>query len=96
MAVRTCPCCGAGIADTSVLTRIQQRIYDTIFRHPGLLARELMEFIYADDPDGGPLSSKIISVHVVGINRRLASQGIAVHARHGSSDGYKIIKLEPK
>lgn len=96
MAVITCPCCGAGIADRTVLTRVQQRIYDSVRRHPALTGRELMRYVYADDPDGGPLSPKIISIHIIAINKRLAPQGLAICNRRGSGDGYKLIKLESK
>jgi hypothetical protein len=85
-----CSQCHQLIAPTGLrLPPIKQRIYDTVRRRPGITARELLDQVWANDRDGGPLTgTKCLHVHVLQLNRRLAPLGLMVRAR--GSEGYQI------
>jgi hypothetical protein len=76
--LKTCPSCGQPIAPTGLrLPPIKQRIYDAVRRRPGITAQELRDWVWADDPDGGPLTdTKCLHVHVAQLNTLLRPYGI--------------------
>ena len=70
----------------------KQRILDAVKRRPGITAQELRNWVWADDPDGGPLTDKkCLHVHVAQLNALLRPLGIAVRSQGG---GYVILGAE--
>jgi hypothetical protein len=89
----TCPCCGQPVIPNGLkLPRVKQRIFDTVNRHPGISAEQLVEYVWSNDPNGGPESGrKAVHVHVHGLNRLLAHQGLVI--RGCVSGGYRVQEL---
>jgi hypothetical protein len=84
-----CPQCRQPVAPTGLrLPRIKQRILESVRRRPGITVQELLDQVWADALDGGPLTgAKCLHVHVAQLNRRLAPHGLTVRALDG---GYQL------
>lgn len=79
-----CACCGQVIPPKLILPRVKQRIYDYVSRHPeGCDRWQIMNYVYEDDPNGGPNSTNVINVHIVQINKRLKPDGLRIWAGGG-------------
>jgi hypothetical protein len=74
------------------LPRVKRRIFAAIDRRPGISADELMNVVYADDPNGGPDSRKCVHVHIHQFNKRLAREGMTIKGH--TTDGYKILRFK--
>jgi hypothetical protein len=87
---KICPSCNQVIAPIGLrLPPIKQRIYDAVRRRPDITARELRDWVWADDIDGGPLTdTKCLHVHVAQLNAMLRPHGIMVRSQGG---GYRIL-----
>ena len=82
-----CDACGQPVlvrSELPPLPPIKQRILDAVRRRPGITAQELRNWIWADDPDGGPLTdTKCLHVHVSQLNNLLAPLGVCVRSQGG-------------
>jgi len=82
-----CDACGQPVlvrSELPPLPPIKQRILDAVRRRPGITAQELRNWIWADDPDGGPLTdTKCLHVHVSQLNNLLAPLGVCVRSQRG-------------
>ena len=81
-----CRCCGLPVVVPEVyrsikLPRVKQRIFDIIAKRPGIPVDLLRDYVWVDDPDGGPESKSTIYVHIVQMNKILAEQGVRVVSR---------------
>lgn len=71
---------------------IKRRIWDAVTSWPGMTATELMDWCYGHDPNGGPDSQNIISVHVNQMNKSLKTIGLKIKGDRFT--GYIVQKLE--
>ena len=84
-----CPCCnGSGeiVPQAPVyLSRMQSRIWHFVRRSgDGISSENLIDRIYADHPDGGPLNARrSIWVTIVAANKRLSEARQRIVARGG-------------
>lgn len=101
-----CPCCGqtlpldlpAGL----VLTRKQQQVYEVIRKagRNGVYGDQIFDRVYADDPNGGPnTQTKIISVFVHGLNKKLPAFGQTIKSGewggvHSTCAKYWLVALD--
>jgi hypothetical protein len=76
-----------------VTGRRRRRTVEIIADNPGLTSLQIIERLYAGDPDGGPDSLKIISVFVHHANKQLAKSGQKIVGSPGKGGGYKLIRL---
>lgn len=66
----TCPCCKQLIPPLINLPIIKQRIYDYVSTHPsGVTTAQILDYVYAEDPNGGP-DSPCIRAHVYQMNKK--------------------------
>jgi hypothetical protein len=88
-----CPCCGG--SGVLRLTPLEFKVWDTLRRAPdGLACSELTERVYADRPDGGPLSgTHCIWSHAFRVNRKLAAIGQRITASGGPCSIYRLERL---
>jgi hypothetical protein len=65
---------------SAALTPTQRRLYEIVrdAGDAGILGRAIREKLYAHDPDGGPASLNIVSVHAMLANKRLWPFRIAI------------------
>lgn len=81
------------------LTRMQWDIFDCVQRagRHGILSDRLFDHLYANDPDGGPLSGKhAMYVRIFHLNKRLKSANLAVVAERtgqGCPTEYRLQRL---
>ena len=79
---------------------VGDRIFDLLCLHPyGLTQAQLMDKLYVDDPEGGPLS-RVVPVHVHWFNKRqeVKRSGVRIHAyssnqdrpARGAGQGYRV------
>lgn len=85
-----CPCCGQTMpprVDLGIkLSHMQQRIVDRVHRagQHGILSTDLMDWLYADDLNGGPDSGrKCLSALICQLNKKLAKAGKRICAPVG-------------
>jgi len=88
-----CDACGQPVlmrSELPPLPPIKQRILETVKRRPGITAQQLRDWVWVDDPNGGPLTgTKNLHVHVAQLNALLRPLGICVRSQGG---GYQIIR----
>ena len=91
--MKRCECCHQIIPPEIVLSgKITRAIYEYIASHPnGVQMRQITDYVYQDDPSGGPDFADIsVSVLIRKINRTLKSYGLKIGSYRKHS-GYKII-----
>lgn len=93
-----CPCCGQPrpgyydeIADLARLTKAQRRLFIVLAERRGSVVswRDMLNAIYFDDVEGGPLNAKR-TVHVIRCyaNKKLSTFGLRISTTYGS--GYRL------
>jgi hypothetical protein len=94
-----CPCCGgSGSIEPAApvpLSQMQFKIWSAIrqSRH-GLSAPQIVERVYSDRIDGGPLHAKTcIYLTIRAANLRLKSAGVEIASTTGARGG--IYKIQP-
>jgi hypothetical protein len=75
---------------------IKRRIYDYLQRKgvDGATTPEIMDFVYMHDPDGGPESGNVISVHIRQMNLMLAQRGMKIRSTMGQGATYHLEELK--
>lgn len=91
-AIRICAHCGAIIPEANPfnLTRTELRIYNYIAKHPDRTGREIIDWLYRDDPDGGPTSANLLSAHLHKMAKKLT--GVRIITRGGPGATYRLVK----
>ena len=86
---KTCPCCGQTLPPEMPFglkfSRGEMRIVEMVRRAGpnGICSTDLFECLYANDPDGGPLTGKkCLQVRVWKINRKLKRVNKLIRAPH--------------
>ena len=73
---------------------VSQRLYDFVVKHPeGTTREQIADFVYGDDPNGGPDSPAAIRALVWRMNNRLKPEGIAIRGRMGRGSNYRLVQL---
>lgn len=72
---------------------VSSRIFDALCAHPyGLTAKELVDIVYADDPDGGPdWAYESIGLCAWRINHKAKKEGLGVRIRGHGGPGSKYL-----
>ena len=88
-----CPTCGHPVAqpDAYGLSPVERRIFRIIHRagQAGVSRDSILERAYGRD--GGPETLNVISVHVAGINRKLAAHALRVASSRGPYATYRVL-----
>jgi hypothetical protein len=104
MTERKCACCGQALpesVDVPALKGKSRKIFEFVRKagKAGILSDRLVDLVYQDDPNGGPLSA-VASVHVLicRVNRvYLKPAGYVIKGEHtgGCAFGrYRLVRLE--
>lgn len=81
---RVCPCCRRPVPESYYPRALptfggqQQRIFDIVRQNNsvGINCMRIVDLVYAEDPDGGPLGAqKVIHTQIGHINRKLKAVG---------------------
>jgi hypothetical protein len=73
---------------------VRQRIVNLIAGRPdGITRREIIDAVYASDPNGGPDTENVISVLVKRANEDLADQGYRITSDGGPGSRYRLRRL---
>ncbi len=75
---------------------IRQAIVNLVAARPhGISRRELLDLVYASDPNGGPNDENTISVTIRNANKELAGRGFRIApAWRGRGGRYHLIKTD--
>lgn len=92
--MKCCPTCGRAFPPKiDVGGKKRQLIFDYVARHPeGVTVGQIMEYVYAEDPNGGPESSNVVAVQAWHINRYLETRGAPyrIRGRGGPGSIYRL------
>jgi hypothetical protein len=82
------------LAEPYVTGRERRRLVEILARRPdGMTRRELADWVYADDPNGGPESTLAVCQLVHQARRQLARQGYTIASDRGPGAHYRLAKL---
>ena len=97
MKLPTCRFCGQIVPPKDHVLQnkhVKRRIYEYIRQHPeGVTRKQVLDAVYADCPNGGPLEMNVISVHVQKINEILSDHGIRIASSRGPYATYRLVRL---
>lgn len=95
--MKCCPACGRAFPPkVDVGGKKRQLIFDYVGRHPeGVTVGQVMDYVYGDDPNGGPESTNIITVQAMHINRYLEkhNQPYRIRGRGGPGSVYRLYAM---
>lgn len=95
--MKRCPTCKRPLPPVvSVSGRRRQALLEYVLRYPeGVTRSQILDAIYADDPDGGPENQNIVAVMVKHINDILEKQKKKVRIRGSGGPGsiYRAVYL---
>jgi hypothetical protein len=94
--IRICECCGAVIPNLAGanLSPTQRKIYLFIARNPRCTMEQIVNNVYADDPNGGPRDAPgTVATLICTANKRLRNQRIICHYA-GADSHYRLVKTE--
>ena len=97
--MQICKLCGAVIpVHIYGLTLMQSRIYGYVAKNPNCRMKDIIAFVYHDDPNGGPVyAAASVHVQIHKINKRLVGKRIKAKIR-ASSGGrgatYRLLTLD--
>jgi len=69
---------------------MRRRVVELIADNPGINGAELIDRIYADDPNGGAMNRKIVSVFVHYARKQLKLDGYEIESSPGRGGGYRL------
>lgn len=95
---KICLACGRPFPPRLVVRGpVRQRIVDLIASRPdGITRGEILDLVYADDPNGGPDNPNTISVLIKHANAELAAQGWHIApAWLGRGARYRLVRVAP-
>ena len=73
---------------------VKRRIYDFVKNHPGGSNRnQIIDAVYADDPDGGPEHAATISMHVYQMRRVLNPLGLTITSPRGRGASFRLVEI---
>jgi DNA-binding response OmpR family regulator len=90
-----CPLCHQIIPPRNLFRDqpVKQRIYEFIAAHrEGVTRRQIMDHVWADDPNGGPEFANVVSVHIKNMRPILEREGLTVTCARGPGATYRIEK----
>lgn len=88
-----CPTCGQVLPRAIPLPALTQRIYDCVAAHPhGINTRALADYVYANDPEGGPPYAEVsLRTLIWNMNRRyLKKHGLLIRGSGGPGSVYTL------
>jgi hypothetical protein len=97
--VRTCECCGHPLPNDEVelaLPHVKRRIFQAVKRagRRGASIDMIMDYVYGDDPSGGPESTNVLHVHRGKMQPTLAKFGLKLTVdRPGPGASWTLEKL---
>jgi hypothetical protein len=87
-----CPYCGQPLQ--RVTGRERRRLVEILARRPdGMTRRELADWLYADDPNGGPENTLAVCQLVHQARLQLSRQGYTILSDRGPGAHYRLAKL---
>jgi hypothetical protein len=96
--MKYCPTCNRPFApEIQFGGKYRQRLYDFVVKHPeGVTSIQIMDHLYADTPDGGSDSPKIVATMVFRINEILAHHSLRITGSGGPGSVYRLYPADSK
>jgi hypothetical protein len=94
-----CPCCKRLFpfpSDAIKLSgNVRRRYFDALAKAPdGLTREQILNAVYADDPNGGPDAYETVRQHIFEINKTLAKHGLKIKSPLGGPGArYYLVQL---
>ena len=66
---------------------------EIIAHHDGITRGDIMDLLYADDPNGGALNMNVVSVLCSQVNKQLIPQGYKITSSLGHGALFRLVKL---
>ena len=94
--LKTCPCCGQLIPPKLLFPRapVSQRLYDIVAKHPeGVRREQIADYVYGEDPNGGPDSPAAIRALIWRMNITLRAHKLKIRSSMGRGSVYRLVQL---
>ena len=93
-----CPCCGHPLPYEPIkgmkMSRMEKRIFEIVQKRTphGITSADLLDYVYAEDPNGGPEYPDIsLKTTICRFNKKLGQFGYRIKAHPGRhSEGYTL------
>ena len=95
MSVGVCVHCGQRLPPSLEVTGTKRRkMLEYLAKSPnGVTVWQILDAVYADDPNGGVTKHNIISVMAHAINKQIEPQGFKIRATGGPGSLYRLVAL---
>jgi DNA-binding response OmpR family regulator len=93
-----CPTCGQIIPPRNLFRDqpIKRRIFEYIAAHPeGVTRGQIVDHVWAHDPNGGPGTPNIVCVHVAHMRPTLEREGLTISSARGPGSNYRLVSVAP-
>lgn len=98
MVIPQCPHCGTYLPSFSVVHirgKKRRMIYEFILKHPYCTMDRIVNYVYGDDPNGGPESaSRSVHVLISNIRKIIRKHGLVIENHRGPGACYRIIPIK--
>lgn len=96
--VKVCECCGHPVAPPTAkfnFTPKQRRLFDVVKRAgtAGVGISDIMEYVYAEDPGGGPENPNVVHVTRAYMKPKLAAHGLQITSTRGHGALWRLKPL---
>jgi hypothetical protein len=93
-----CKCCGQLLPPEELppdvqLTKVKSQIWQAVVAWPGSSSKEITDWIFGHDPNGGPNSENNVRVHIMQMNKQLREHGLEISGHR--TEGYRVKYLAP-
>lgn len=91
----TCPTCGAFIVKEQMFnSKVKQAIFDYVRKRSGCTSKQIADYVYQDDINGGPDSVNVVAVHIAQMRPTLHQHGLDIRATLGHTSTYSLVRLK--
>jgi hypothetical protein len=92
--VKVCEHCGSVLEGERIFNgQMKNAIFEYVRKYPGCSLREIQDYIYRNDPDGGP-DNNTVNVLMSQMKPKLEANGLKFDTRTGPGATYRLVAIK--